>query len=235
MTQARPSPNTTSTPTQRSTPTINPSPNPDINQSLFDAVKEGNIIKVFEALNNGADVNHIDNRGSVFSYAVASFMIALEKMKETTSKTLNELIEKEVIDRDKIQEKFTSYILMGFGFVNYSNLEIIKLLLAAGADVNLQDNEGKTALMYAAELGLLLSVDFFLTNGADPDLQDNNGRTALMYAIRRYENIDTVRLLLVARANVNLQDNEGKTALWLARNKGYTDIERLLREAGATE
>ncbi len=118
MTQARPSPNTTSTPTQRSTPTINPSPNPDINQSLLEAVdKEGNIIKLFvEALNNGADVNHIDNHGaSVFSYATASASIARSRVLHTIQNTIHEWNEKKVIDRDKSNEKLTSYMLMGMG------------------------------------------------------------------------------------------------------------------------
>ena len=151
MTQTNPSPNTRATPTQRSTPNINPSPNPDINQSLLEAVKEGNIIKLFvEALNNGADVNHIDSRGGfVFTYATASAMIARNRMPATIQNAIHEWNAKKVIDRDKSNEKLTSYIIMGINFVDHSYFEIIKLLLAAGADVNLQDNEGKTALRHA--------------------------------------------------------------------------------------
>lgn len=37
--------------------------------------------------------------------------------------------------------------------VSHGNLEMIQLLLAAGADLNIQDEDGSTALMCAAEHG----------------------------------------------------------------------------------
>lgn len=37
--------------------------------------------------------------------------------------------------------------------VSHGNLEMVQLLMAAGADVNIQDEDGSTALMCAAEHG----------------------------------------------------------------------------------
>ena len=56
--------------------------------------------------------------------------------------------------------------------------EIIKLLIAAGADINAQDTDGKTALMYAfekdSEQGFFLLTKTLLEMGADPTIKDNN-------------------------------------------------------------
>ena len=64
---------TNPSPIQSSTPTINPSPNPEANQSLIEAVWEGNISKVRDALNNGANINFRCNDG----YASTALMVAV--------------------------------------------------------------------------------------------------------------------------------------------------------------
>jgi hypothetical protein len=55
-------------------------------------------------------------------------------------------------------------------------------LLEIGADVNLQDSSGRTALMYAAYNGYINRVNKLLEFGADVNIQDSFGHTALMYA-----------------------------------------------------
>jgi ankyrin repeat protein len=60
---------------------------------------------------------------------------------------------------------------------------VAKLLLAHGAHVNLQDKDGRTALMQAAGTGKLELAKLLLENKADPNLIDNNSCAALSYAI----------------------------------------------------
>ena len=47
--------------------------------------------------------------------------------------------------------------------------------------------------------------------------------------------ITKVKALLAKGADVNAKTNDGKTALMYAADKGYTEIVRLLKQAGAKE
>ena len=68
--------------------------------------------------------------------------------------------------------------------------EIIILLLNHGADINAQDIEGNTALMYAAHLGFTEIVQLLIDSGADLTITNNDGDTALDLA--RQENYQNV-------------------------------------------
>ncbi|XP_065290049.1 KN motif and ankyrin repeat domain-containing protein 2 isoform X3 [Dermacentor albipictus] len=83
---------------------------------------------------------------------------------------------------------------------SHGRLEMIKLLLDAGAEPNVQDNDGSTALMCAAEHGYIEIVRVLL---AHPDtevcLADNDGSTALTIAMEAGHK-DTA-LLIYANSN----------------------------------
>jgi ankyrin repeat protein len=69
-----------------------------------------------------------------------------------------------------------------------SSLELINVLLAAGADVNLKDSTfGATALMRAAHSDYAETerVKLLLDHGADINIRDNKGDTALRIAKRK--------------------------------------------------
>ncbi|CAL8272207.1 unnamed protein product [Merluccius merluccius] len=57
-----------------------------------------------------------------------------------------------------------------------------RLLLEKGAQVNCQDENGRTALSHACELGHLEAVKLLAQFNADPDVSDAWGNGALMYA-----------------------------------------------------
>ena len=81
-------------------------------------------------------------------------------------------------------------------YVSISNqIEIAKLLLNAGADVNKQNNIGSTALIYAAYNNNIEIVKLLLNSDADIDKQNSAGRTALMSAAYN-NNREIIELLL---------------------------------------
>ncbi len=58
----------------------------------------------------------------------------------------------------------------------------IQFLIDNKADLHAVDEQGKTALMYAAKNATKENVELLLKNGANPHMKDNQGRTALYYA-----------------------------------------------------
>jgi len=114
----------------------------------------------------------------------------------------------------------------------------VKLLLDAGADVNLVPNprSGSTALIRAANKESLETVKLLLAAGAKVDVvEKEGGRTALMRAILRYEaDFEVVKSLLEAGASVKFVDYDGLNALDLAIEHNVSpQIVALLKEHGA--
>jgi ankyrin repeat protein len=111
------------------------------------------------------------------------------------------------------------------------NLEMIKLLVQHGAEINLS---GWNPLIYAAWQGKTDVVKYLLEKGADIDSVSPNGISALMMAARG-GHFDTVKLLLWEVADANLRSEDGMTALTWALKGGNTDIADLLKQAGGKE
>jgi ankyrin repeat protein len=117
-----------------------------------------------------------------------------------------------------------------------AHTEVVKLLLAKGADVNARNNINGTALMLAAQKGNPVTVKLLLEKGADAQFRNDYGYTALMYAAAaEVNNPELIKTLLSRGAEINVKAKDGETALKLAGRKGKTEIVRLLEKAGAKE
>ena len=75
-----------------------------------------------------------------------------------------------------------------------SNESIVDVLLENGADPNIQDTNGKTALLYCSTFGLNSIAEKLLAAGANANLKDKTGNRALDYAILR-QNETLIKLL----------------------------------------
>ena len=110
--------------------------------------------------------------------------------------------------------------------------DVVKRLLAAGADVEAVDDEGWRALVWASLKGHADVVEVLLANGAKVDAEDEDGDTALMMASLK-GHVAVVEVLLAAKANVDHKAAGGWTALMYASGKGYEYVVHLLLAAGA--
>ena len=110
--------------------------------------------------------------------------------------------------------------------------EMTKYLLDRGANPNIRNIGGDTALMWASEDNHTEIARLLLDRGAVIDVRDINGNTALMWASSQGR-IEIVRLLLNHGANPNIRDNDGDTALQRALKDDYKEIVRLLLDYGA--
>jgi ankyrin repeat protein len=73
----------------------------------------------------------------------------------------------------------TSLLTVG---IDDRHTDILKLLLAAGADPNAVDSDGCTPLMNAADLNAPDCASLLIAAGAHVDLKDQSGKTALQLA-----------------------------------------------------
>ena len=112
------------------------------------------------------------------------------------------------------------------------NIEVVKLQLKEHVNVNIQDEDGVTALMLASLNGHTQVVELLLKENADVNIQKENGRTALMLASLN-GHTKVVELLLKENADVNIQNKEGVTALMAASQNGHTQIVELLLKENA--
>ena len=111
--------------------------------------------------------------------------------------------------------------------------EAVKDLVAKGADVNAQDDEGRTALMFAVINMHHGTVKVLLESGADVNVRANDGGTALML-VASCGDEEIVRLLLDKGADVSGRYvSTGATAMDLAAEKGHAAIVELLKRAAA--
>ena len=130
-------------------------------------------------------------------------------------------------------DSFTALIYATIYAAKYKDTKILELLLEHGADVNIQNKHGDTALIEASYNGHIETTKLLLEYKADPNLKDKDERTALMEASAKgHEEI--TKLLLQHGANLNIQDKKnGRTALMEASYRGNIPIIKLLLENGA--
>lgn len=88
----------------------------------------------------------------------------------------------------------------------------LSFLLSKGANPDMRDGTGNTALMLSAQLGFAEGLSLLIDRRAQVDLANNRGETPLMRAVQNRD-IATVRTLLNAGANPNKADtSSGLTA-----------------------
>ncbi|KAK3747914.1 hypothetical protein QZH41_000188 [Actinostola sp. cb2023] len=119
-----------------------------------------------------------------------------------------------------------------FSAVCQGNESELRQLIDAGADINVTNNDGYTALMLAAENGKDEVVRTLIDAGADVNVTNKYGNTALVLAAINGKE-EVARVLIVAGADVNVTDNDGDTALVLAAINGKEEVARVLIVAGA--
>jgi len=105
----------------------------------------------------------------------------------------------------------TPLIKLLYNFESHPNLtdddfrkikEIVELLIAGGADLNLQDASGQTALIFAVRNKPQL-VQLLIEHGAKTDIKDRADKTALDYAIEKGD--ENIIKLLTTKAEGGLK------------------------------
>lgn len=109
------------------------------------------------------------------------------------------------------------------------HIEVLELLLAAGADLTVVDPGMRaTALHAAAYAGRTEAAGVLIDHGIAINQQGPvNGYTALHDAVWQNHGA-TVRVILAGGADPTIRSRDGKTPLELARSHGHSDLVDLL-------
>ncbi|CAH1392905.1 unnamed protein product [Nezara viridula] len=124
------------------------------------------------------------------------------------------------------------------------NVQLAKLLISQGADVNTADKEGHTSAHWATVCGEIECLELILKKKADPNIGDMHGGCPLHYAAQmcgpgsempgdRRLGMTALRLLINHFADPNIADHHGRTPILWAASAGSSEAILVLTNAGA--
>ena len=121
----------------------------------------------------------------------------------------------------------------------FGKTEIVKILIDAGAEIDLVDNSGSTALHESAIMGELAIAKILIEAGAAIDKKNQYNATPL-HAATTKGHIDVSEYLIKKGADVNARDFRGESVLHRVRNWNQyiphrKKIEKLLIKHGAVD
>jgi hypothetical protein len=116
-----------------------------------------------------------------------------------------------------------------------TDVKVCRAVIQLGADLNVRDQSGRTALALAAIKDRREVVELLVTAGADPNTTTLLGNTPLIHTTCNFGSPEIARLLLEngASAMINHVGNHGNNALHFAARFGQVEIVKLLIEYGA--
>ena len=184
-----------------------------VTQGFCDAAHNANLQAMQGFLDQGANINDVS------CYLIPPKAFSMDQHKYTDG--LSPLMHSIVGDGTR----FSGALFESFS----SSPAVFNFLIDHGANVNLQTENGVSALMLRSKFvdpGVMLSqMEALIKHGAKADLKDRNGRTALFYAAEAVvrENADASLpasaaeyLVKTGGAQVNVTDSEGYTPLMVA-------------------
>jgi len=130
----------------------------------------------------------------------------------------------------------------------HQQLEVVQILLEAGADVNLTSSR-RYPLIAACDAGNVELINLLVSAGADVKCSNSSDETCLhalitacpsarhsqepAAGVSKADIVSAIKSLLELGADINKRASMGDTALYRASEAGHEDIVRLLLDAGA--
>ena len=150
---------------------------------IFISIEMNSQSAIFEIARHGCveDLQYVlENNPNVINYKNSSGFTPLILASYSGNVEVATLLAKHVKEINVNSDSGTA--LMAAVFKN--DIEITKILLDLGADANLADPNGTTALHYATRFTNKEIIKLLVDYGADIKFKDNNGFSALDYALQ---------------------------------------------------
>ena len=197
------------------------------NSYLFDFIQD-NDIEVLKKM--GYNINFSDqyNQNALYSAIVD------HKDREIISKLINAGAYPNTICRDGTPVLYFA--------LNTETMDIAKLLLDSGANVNFLDKEGNTCLHNAVEYvsdyspechDMIDEIKFLINSGIDLNIKNNYGDAAIHIAAKSGETSEIFKLLIDSGADLNIGDKDGYFPLTIVATDYKTERIEQLIHAGA--
>lgn len=187
------------------------------NTPLCLAASKGNLGVVKILIKRGADIL-VTNRKD---------KDALQLAKENSHDHIAEYLEQHLKDRYQENDNIFQARLDLIAAICSNDQAAVKKLIAGKVNLNFLDNDGESALSFAAKNGYYVIVKMLLEAGADVNLTNRDGSTALLNAIYQ-DRHEVITLLLKHHADANLADLNGVTPIVIAACLGLTHIVKML-------
>ncbi|WP_214303322.1 ankyrin repeat domain-containing protein [Wolbachia endosymbiont of Erebia cassioides] len=191
-------------------------------EQLFNAVRQNNLDKVRELINQGASINAQE----VGIYGKKPIHIAAEN----NNKNIIEFLLSRGVSIDDTER-------VGNTPLHYAawrgGLEAAEFLVDRGASINAADNSGKKPVHVAAENNNKNVIEFLLSKGVSVDEIDKNGWTPLHYTAR-FSQLEAAKLLVDKGANINAQNVYGREPIHIAAEHDNKNIIELLLNKGVS-
>lgn len=112
-----------------------------------------------------------------------------------------------------------------FGSLSYAGL-----LLARGAQIDVQDDSARTPLFYAVASGHLDVVKWLIyERNVNVNVRDSDSRTPLFYACENGLQNGIVETLIARGADIHVCDRGGETPARVAEDNGHEELAAMLR------
>ena len=186
---------------------------PLLNASMSGAL---DVVKVL--VRAGAGVCVTDNRGAI------CLSLAAHHGHTETVRTLLCMPEVDLKHVDNTGATALSRAVLG------KRADVVEVLIDAGADIDVTNENGRSPLLLASMSGHLDIVKMLVEAGAGVCVTDNKGDTCLIVAAV-FGHIETVRYLTsLPEVDVNHANQRGYTALQIAKRKGHKGVVKFLCE-----
>ena len=180
--------------------------------SLLQAARKGDVAAVEKSLKKGVPIESTNDKGetplclAVIGGHVSTISTLLSHNAQIEART----------------KKGLTPLLCARENVSTSRINVMRILLSAGANLDARDENGDTALHQAVSLSRPDWVEFLLSFNPNLELQNNTGETPLLRAVDfsplsyAEKILETVQLLLNAGADAKATDEKGQTAVLIA-------------------
>lgn len=197
-----------------------------LKEQLLDRAASQGSVEVFNVLLSEIDRGHYsakltDSRGTPLLVGLASLAMPGQAQASRYERMIEALLR---FSSSTVNESDRAYIGDGRTALHQAaangNVQVIRTLIAHGAQVNAKNSSGETPLHLAARFGHVDAVQYLLYSGANLHQKTNYTKATALMAAAEMGHASVIRMLMAAGANKNEKDTFGKTPP--ERYKDYT-------------